>query len=193
LLRLLLAICTIITLAAPAAEAAGGAACANPARAEGIVIYNADFHTLQYCDGDAWIPVGSAGQLSSNKYWSDWLNISAGSSTTCGVRSNGTAWCWGGGSSGQLGDGTTTTSQTTPVQVGTSGTSTLWSDWQSVSAGSTICGIRSNGTAWCWGFGSSGQRGDGATTATQTTPVQVGTAGTKSPAARAGLGRNLGK
>lgn len=120
--------------------------------------------------------VGTGG---TSTLWSDWESISLGENHTCGIRTNGEAYCWGNGGNGQLGNGTTTASQTTPVRVGTGGTSTLWSDWASIAAsGQHSCGIRDNGTAWCWGNGNDGQLGDGNTTDPQTTPVQVGTSGT---------------
>src|SRR5262249_39628149 len=35
---------------------ARAANCASPARAEGTIIYNSDYHILQYCNGTSWIP-----------------------------------------------------------------------------------------------------------------------------------------
>ncbi len=32
------------------------AACANPAGNEGDIIYNADYHTYQFCNGTSWTP-----------------------------------------------------------------------------------------------------------------------------------------
>jgi hypothetical protein len=42
------------------------------------------------------------------------VQIAAGSSFGLALRSDGTLWAWGSNGVGQLGDGTTTTSQTTP-------------------------------------------------------------------------------
>jgi Regulator of chromosome condensation (RCC1) repeat len=51
-------------------------------------------------------------------------------------------------------------------------------EWQQTTAGwSHSCGIRVDGTAWCWGANGSGQLGDG-TTAKCANPTQVGTATT---------------
>ena len=47
---------------------------------------------------------------------SDWIALSNGEEHTCGIRGDGTAWCWGSNGYGELGDGTTTDSAT-PVQV----------------------------------------------------------------------------
>jgi alpha-tubulin suppressor-like RCC1 family protein/fibronectin type 3 domain-containing protein len=103
-----------------------------------------------------------------------WRQVSAGAYHSCGVRTDHTAWCWGRNADGQLGDGSVT-NRLTPTQVGSG------SDWDSVVASSTVafaahvwsCGLKTDGTAWCWG-GNDGQLGEGTTTP-HLTPVQVGT------------------
>jgi alpha-tubulin suppressor-like RCC1 family protein len=80
---------------------------------------------------------------------------------------DGTLWCWGINSRGEIGDGTTT-ERTTPVQV-----TSLGSAVASVSSGKDhTCAILTNGTLWCWGYNEWGQLGDG-TTIDRDTPVQV--------------------
>jgi alpha-tubulin suppressor-like RCC1 family protein len=87
-----------------------------------------------------------------------WLAVSAGLEFTCAVKGDHTLWCWGLNSSRQLGDGTTTNSAV-PLQE-----KTLATDWASVSAGNGFaCGVKQDGTRWCWGANSSGQGGDAAT------------------------------
>jgi alpha-tubulin suppressor-like RCC1 family protein len=114
-------------------------------------------------------------------YWTDWTKISSFGYHTCGIRTDGSAWCWGYGGNGERGDGNTASEASRPVRVWAAGAATstgAWADWTAVSAGwSHTCGIRTDGTAWCWGNGTSGQRGDGGTTATRTTPTQVLAAG----------------
>lgn len=108
--------------------------------------------------------------------WSDWTSIAAGANHTCGIRTDGSAWCWGMVSSGQVGDGQTGTNRTRPVQLHTDTGLPGWSDWKIISGGSShSCGIRTNGTAWCWGGASSGRLGNGTTTPNQSRPVQVHT------------------
>ncbi len=98
---------------------------------------------------------------------STWSQLSGGYASTCGVKQDGTAWCWGDNWAGQVGDGTTT-DRTTPVQVGTS------DQWASISVGVWhTCATREDGTLWCWGYNGAGEVGDG-TTVQRTTPVQVG-------------------
>lgn len=115
--------------------------------------------------------------------WTDWKSIVAGENATCGVRRNGTAWCWGLQTNGALGNFvTTTTRQTMPVQVHSDSSAVGWTDWVQIWGGHrTFCGIRANGEAWCWGVGTNGQAGNGLT-ANQSRPVRVlnssGVAGT---------------
>jgi alpha-tubulin suppressor-like RCC1 family protein len=93
--------------------------------------------------------------------------VTVGTSFTCALKSDQTVWCWGLNSSGQLGDGTTTTNRNRPVQVsGLTGVVSV--DNQSDFA----CALKSDQTVWCWGYGGFGQLGNGAT-ANSRTPVQV--------------------
>ena len=98
---------------------------------------------------------------------SGWLQVSAGVDHSCGVRADGTAWCWGSNAHGQLGDGTKTSSRA-PVQVAPvpayDPNSQRGSDpsaaWTLISAGSmNSCALRSDHTAWCWGWNRYGQLG----------------------------------
>ena len=79
---------------------------------------------------------------------------------------NGTVWAWGGNSSGQIGDGSTT-NRTTPTQVSNLG------NIIAIAAGNShSLALREDGTVWAWGSNSYGQLGD-ETTTKRTTPVQV--------------------
>ena len=107
--------------------------------------------------------------------FTDWSQISIGAnngSTTAfglGLRTNGTAWAWGYGGHGRLGDGTTT-NRSSPVSV-VGG----FTDWCQVSASRNDAhslGLRSNGTIWSWGCNGSGRLGDGTTT-NRSSPVSV--------------------
>jgi alpha-tubulin suppressor-like RCC1 family protein len=82
---------------------------------------------------------------------------------TCVVTSDGTAWCWGDNSRGELGDGTTT-ERLTAVQVTKAGGATL-SGVTLISAGgrNSTCAVTKDGAAWCWGDNSAGELGDGTT------------------------------
>lgn len=92
------------------------------------------------------------------------VRLAAGQRHTCGIDVFGQMYCWGQGSTGQLGDGNSSDSDT-PVKVGTVGSGF----WKDVAAGdSYTCGIDANapidGTVYCWGDNTVGQVGDGTTT-----------------------------
>jgi alpha-tubulin suppressor-like RCC1 family protein len=99
--------------------------------------------------------------------FTDWIQVSAGGSFSLGVRENGTAWGWGTGSQGVLGDNTTL-AKSSPVSV-VGG----FTDWIQVSGGNThSLGVRENGTAWAWGSGGQGRLGDNSTVA-KSSPVSI--------------------
>ncbi len=108
-------------------------------------------------------------------------NYSSRISSTCAVAS-GAAYCWGVNNNGQLGNNSTTSSNT-PVAVNTSGvlsgkTVTQITIAVSSSVGGNIsstCAVAS-GAAYCWGDNSTGQLGDNSTTQ-RLTPVAVNTSG----------------
>ncbi len=112
---------------------------------------------------------------SSTTGWTDWVQIGAGENYTCGLRANGTAWCWGNNSDGRAGNGVAWGGYNVrPVQVLTDTGPGAWSDWKFLAVGTKhSCGIRANGTAWCWGLASDGQLGDGQTSANRAYPVRV--------------------
>jgi alpha-tubulin suppressor-like RCC1 family protein len=99
--------------------------------------------------------------------FTDWCRVSAGSTHTLALRTNGTVWAWGCGSNGRLGDGTTV-NKSSPVSV-VGG----FTDWCQVSAGREHnIGLRQNGTAWTWGCNTFGQLGDG-TVVSKLSPISV--------------------
>lgn len=101
-----------------------------------------------------------------------WKSVSAGSFSTCGIKTDDTLWCWGYNTWGGVGDGTTTSPRTSPTAVSGGGS------WKQVSAGFASCGIKSDDTVRCWGLNTSGQVGDGTTTSPRTTPTTLSGGGT---------------
>lgn len=76
---------------------------------------------------------------------SDIVAISAGYSHAVALKNDGTVWTWGSNQSGELGDGTTTTSKA-PVQV------TDIMNVKMVSAGTNnSMALKEDGTVWIWG------------------------------------------
>jgi hypothetical protein len=103
------------------------------------------------------------------------VSISIGLRHTCGLTSDGTAYCWGDNgathadSRGSIGDGTTN-QRPTPTAVSTS--------LRFVELGTryfTTCGRVASGRVYCWGNNYYGQLGIGSVSAAySTTPVGVG-------------------
>lgn len=84
------------------------------------------------------------------------------------IITDGALWGWGAGANGRLGDGTTT-SKSSPVQIGT------LTNWSQVSTGTAqTASIKSDGTLWTWGLNTLGILGLGDTT-DRSSPTQVGT------------------
>jgi alpha-tubulin suppressor-like RCC1 family protein len=134
-------------------------------------------------DGTAWCWGGmnNTGELGNDSYFTqqstpaqvgtdtNWASVAPSSHHTCGTRTDGTAWCWGNNSAGQLGVPTADASRNpNPLKVGNA------ADWTHVSTGGGgySCGVRSDGSGWCWGWGKQGQIGDGAEVS-RPSPTQV--------------------
>jgi alpha-tubulin suppressor-like RCC1 family protein len=85
--------------------------------------------------------------------------VTAGEYHTCARKTDGTLWCWGDNTYGELGDGTTVM-KSAPVQVTALGSSVV-----EVAAGRAhTCARKKDGSLWCWGGNQYGQLGDGTTT-----------------------------
>jgi alpha-tubulin suppressor-like RCC1 family protein len=132
-------------------------------------------HTLWCWGGNGYGQLGTGGTGSASTPVqvgtdTDWATVSAGDVSTCATRTDQTLWCWGDNVYGELGIGETSTSTSTPVQVGTD------TNWVTVSARDLdACATRTDHTLWCWGDNYLGQLGTGGT-GSASTPVQVGTA-----------------
>jgi len=84
--------------------------------------------------------------------------ISAGNETTCGLKEDGTVWCWGANGNGQLGDGSMTKRSLVPVRVvgvdaavsiAAGGASTPVG-WGAINSAFN-CAVLLDGTVRCWG------------------------------------------
>jgi alpha-tubulin suppressor-like RCC1 family protein len=105
--------------------------------------------------------------------------LSVGEFHTCGIADDGLAYCWGGGTLGQLGISSfflnsrcgpsAMLCSTIPLQV--SG----WRTFSQISAGqgSHVCGLTLTGNVWCWGASNMGQRGDGRAFSGDWAPVKT--------------------
>ncbi len=100
-----------------------------------------------------------------------WKSVSTGAGLTCAIDVMDALWCWGANDRGQLGNSMadTNSDHSDPVLVDGGAT------WSSVATGDVgACGIHTDGTVFCWGYGAYGVRGQGVSS-DSSTPMQVGT------------------
>jgi alpha-tubulin suppressor-like RCC1 family protein len=100
-----------------------------------------------------------------------WRTASAGATHSAAIKTDGTLWTWGNGSSGRLGNNCTI-SRSSPIQTVSGGAS-----WRTVSAGYATAAIKTDGSLWLWGAGSYGRLGNNDIT-NQSSPVQTISGGT---------------
>jgi alpha-tubulin suppressor-like RCC1 family protein len=103
----------------------------------------------------------------------------------CAVKNDGSVWCWGSNSFSQLGNGSTASYVTSPVQIG--GITTA----AAVSVGySSVCALLKDGTVQCWGNNTDGQMGNGTAGNAQTSPVTVSNITPANPATAISVNEN---
>jgi alpha-tubulin suppressor-like RCC1 family protein len=95
--------------------------------------------------------------------------VSASDANTCALAINGTVYCWGDKSNGQVGDNLSSGSTATPTPVMMPSGVTF----TAISLGHThACALSSAGSAYCWGANFQGELGNG-TEAESTVPTSV--------------------
>jgi len=85
----------------------------------------------------------------------DWSSVSAGDGFTCGIRFDGTLWCWGRNTGHQLGPDMQAQVRH-PIQVGSD------TDWlRVVSAQQFSFALKQDHSLWCWGLNVASSSGEG--------------------------------
>jgi alpha-tubulin suppressor-like RCC1 family protein len=112
-----------------------------------------------------------------NGFLEDVVAIAAGYGHTCAAKADGSAYCWGDGALGQLGDGRWGSHFRTRAARVKRGNGSLANVSGLGADEYHACARRTNGTVWCWGNGFYGQLGDGTrgapVTGLRTKAVQV--------------------
>jgi len=94
-----------------------------------------------------------------------WKSVSCGGFHTAAIKTDGSLWTWGRNAEGQLGTNDANT-RSTPVTTFAGG-----NNWKQVSCGFRhTAAIKTDGSLWTWGRGTSGQHGNNANT-DRNTPV----------------------
>ena len=127
------------------------------------------------CTTDHETPVAVDTTNFSGKY----VQITVNNSLACGLGDNQKIYCWGYGGNSGLGDGSTTNN---PIPTEIDDTSIGNPSWRYVRSGQTwynqthdnVCGITTNGDAYCWGTNGYGQLGINNTTNHATPQLVLG-------------------
>ena len=94
--------------------------------------------------------------------------IAAGGASTCGIESDGSAYCWGYNDTGALGSGDTARAIGVPVAVAGG------LKFKSISAGSLhACGVTTSNGVYCWGQSNDGALGIGRASGNYRTPQRT--------------------
>lgn len=101
----------------------------------------------------------------------NWSKVSTGANFTLAIKTNGTLWSWGENGSGQLGYVTFGANISSPVQVGLL---TNWSEVVASKNSNATAAIKTDGTLWVWGNGSTYGLGRGDNNSISS-PIQLGT------------------
>ena len=111
--------------------------------------------------------ISSPVQIGSLTTWA-WCT-GGGNTSAQAIKTDGTLWAWGPATQGGLGNGSTSTNYSSPIQIGS------LTNWSKVATGgeNNQVAIKTDGTLWTWGNNNYGQLGLN-DTSLRNSPVQVG-------------------
>jgi len=170
-----------VTISTPVTTFAGGT---NWKQVSGGNSHTAAIKT----DGTLWVwGNGDSGRLGNNSVsgvstpvttfagGTNWKQVACGEVHTVAIKTDGTLWTWGRAFPGLLGNGATAVvSVVTPITTFAGGT-----NWKQVSCGvNNTAAIKTDGTLWIWGTGTSGVLGNGVASGIISTPVTTSAGGT---------------
>ncbi|MDH5217756.1 MAG: hypothetical protein OEX19_08670, partial [Gammaproteobacteria bacterium] len=99
---------------------------------------------------------------------STWETVSTGGDYTCGIKTDGSLWCWGDNYNGQLGNGNSGEILYTPQKIGEA------TNWMSIALSMEhSCGIQNDKSLWCWGSNFYGEIGDNSDSGNVRIPTQI--------------------
>jgi alpha-tubulin suppressor-like RCC1 family protein len=133
----------------------GGAACKIGTVTQSLLQCLTAPHTAGTVDIVLTNPDGQTAILPAGFTYASVTQFAATDEYMCAVYSNGALVCWGGNSTGQIGNGSTG-SYAAPTMVFTSGVTEV-----AVSHGGHTCALMTGGSVQCWGNNGSGQLGTG--------------------------------
>ncbi len=119
-------------------------------------------------DGRASCIRGDLAVLAQAPNVTDFQQISTGYQHSCGIRADGTAWCWGTNGYGELGNDTVVDRSDDAVPVALEG------ELRDIATGLNFsCGVLMDSTLWCWGRNTQGNLGDGSSVFSSFEPVRI--------------------
>ncbi|MDI9258550.1 RCC1 domain-containing protein, partial [Flavobacterium sedimenticola] len=100
----------------------------------------------------------------------NWQKVACGQYSTFALKTDGTLWCAGSNTTGQLGIGSSPNYSNVLIQMGTE------SNWLQVSPTNNFTiALKTNGSLWGWGQNDSYQMGNGTCCSNRYLPGQIGT------------------
>lgn len=143
-------------------------------------------HVL-YCwgyNGEGQLAIGQSAQGSGSVYAFPTPSAATGSLTFqqtvnslyhgCAITMAGAGWCWGVNHDGRIGNNTSTSVETAPVQTGEPDTPSFGHSYRAMAVSRNhTCGLTLADRIYCWGYARDGQVGIGPTADVVRAPVEV--------------------